>query len=39
VTLTEGYVVKQSFASLDEWYLRTLRAEFSEEYGLGPAGA
>lgn len=35
VTLTaSGYAVKDSFASLDEWYVRTLRAEFGELYGL-----
>src|SRR5215469_17016607 len=37
VTLTEGgYAIKDSFASLDEWYVRTLRAEYGERYGLPP---
>jgi hypothetical protein len=37
VTLTEdGYTVKDSFASLDQWYVRTLRAEYGERYGLPP---
>jgi hypothetical protein len=35
VTLTRNYVVKNSFPSLDEWYISTLRAEFGERYGLG----
>jgi hypothetical protein len=35
VTLTDGYSVTHSFDSLDEWYVRTLRAEFGERYGLG----
>jgi hypothetical protein len=40
VTLAEGgYTIKDSFASLDEWYVRTLRAEYSERYGLPPMGA
>jgi len=34
VTLTGDYEVKHRYASLDEWYLRTLRAEFAERYGL-----
>jgi len=39
VTLTEGgYTVKDSFASLDEWYVHTLRAEYGEQYGLTPIG-
>jgi hypothetical protein len=39
VTLTEdGYTVKDSFASLDEWYVRTLRAEYGERYGLPSIG-
>ena len=37
VTLTEdAYVVKDSFGSLDEWYVRTLRAEYGDRYGLPP---
>jgi hypothetical protein len=37
VKLTEGgYVVNDSFASFDEWYVRTLRAEYGERYGLPP---
>lgn len=37
VTLTEGrYTIKDSFTSLDEWYVRTLRAEYSETYRLPP---
>jgi len=39
VTLTENYAVENSFISLDEWYVHTLRAEFGERYGLGPVGA
>ena len=39
VTLTQGYVVEKSFASIDEWYLSTLRAEFGERYGLSSVGA
>ena len=39
VTLTvDGYTVKDSFASFDEWYVRTLRAEYGERYGLPPIG-
>jgi len=39
VTLAEhGYVVKDSFGSLDEWYLHTLRAEYGQPYGLSPIG-
>ena len=39
VTLTEdSYTVKDSFASLDEWYVRALRAEYGERYGLAPIG-
>jgi hypothetical protein len=34
VTLTKNYAVQDSFPSLDEWYMRTLRAEFGERYGL-----
>lgn len=37
VTLARNYVVENSFPSLDEWYISTLRAEFGERYGLGPA--
>ena len=33
---TGGYVVQDSFDSLDEWYIQTLRAEFGEKYGLPP---
>ena len=36
VTLTSGYLVKGCFDSFDEWYVRTLRAEFGKRYGLGP---
>jgi hypothetical protein len=37
VTLTEGgYTIKDSFDSLDEWYVRTLRAEYGERYSLPP---
>ncbi len=36
VTLKEDYCVDSSFRSLDEWYVRTLRAEFGERYGLQP---
>ena len=39
VTLTEGgYTVKDSFASFDKWYVRTLRAEYGERYGLPSIG-
>ena len=39
VTLAEdGYVVRDSFGSLDEWYLATLRAEYGQTYGLAPRG-
>ena len=39
VTLTVGgYTIKDSFASFDEWYVRTLRAEYGERYGLPPIG-
>ena len=38
VTLAEDYGVKHSFDSLDDWYARTLRAEFGARYGLGPLG-
>ena len=39
VTLTQrSYTVKDSFASFDEWYVRTLRAEYGERYGLPPIG-
>jgi hypothetical protein len=37
VTLTEGgHTIKDFFDSLDEWYIRTLRAEYGERYGLPP---
>jgi hypothetical protein len=37
VTLTEdGYTIKDSFASLNKWYVRTLRAEYGDRYGLPP---
>jgi len=37
VTLTKGSdTIENSFDSLDEWYLRTLRAEYGEMYGLPP---
>jgi hypothetical protein len=36
VKLSEDYGVENSFDSLDEWYVQTLRAEFGERYGLGP---
>jgi hypothetical protein len=40
VTLTEGgYTLKESFASLDQWYVRTLRTEYGERYGLPPIGS
>jgi hypothetical protein len=38
VTLTRDYSVDNSFGSLDDWYVRTLRAEFGERYGLAPLG-
>ncbi len=39
VSLTKGdYTVEDSFASLDDWYTRTLRAEYGERYGLPPVG-
>jgi hypothetical protein len=34
VTLTNDYVPQNSFGSLDDWYIHTLRAEFGERYGL-----
>jgi hypothetical protein len=38
VTLTNGgYAIKDSFGSLDEWYVSTLRAEYGERYGLLPS--
>jgi hypothetical protein len=37
VTLTRNYVVENSFPSLDEWYIKTLRAEFGDRYGLSSA--
>jgi hypothetical protein len=36
VTLSEGHSVQSEFASFEEWYLRTLRAEFGARYGLSP---
>jgi hypothetical protein len=36
VTLTNDYVPKNSFGSLNDWYVSTLRAEFGERYGLSP---
>src|ERR1039458_3043575 len=39
VSVTKGgYTVEDSFASLDDWYTRTLRAEYGERYGLPPLG-
>jgi hypothetical protein len=38
VTLTRNYVVEDSFPSLDEWYIRTLRAEFGQRYGIDSDG-
>ena len=38
VTLTKDYAVENSFDSLDDWYVGTLRAEFGERYGLAPLG-
>ena len=38
VILTKNYAVEDSFGSLDDWYVRTLRAEFGERYGLPPLG-
>jgi hypothetical protein len=38
VTLTTNYAVEDAFSSLDEWYTRTLRAEFGERYGLTSSG-
>jgi hypothetical protein len=38
VTLTlPSYQVDGEYASLEEWYLRTLRAEYAERYGLDMA--
>ena len=35
VSVTKGgYTVEDSFASFDDWYIRTLRAEYGERYGL-----
>ncbi len=34
VTLSSNYIVRNSFDSLDEWYIRTLRDEYGEMYGL-----
>jgi hypothetical protein len=38
VTLTKDYAIENSFGSLDDWYVRTLRAEFGQRYGLSPLG-
>ena len=38
VTLSEDYATKDSFDSLDDGYVQTIRAEFGERYGLGPLG-
>lgn len=39
VTLTPGgHTVNDAFASFDEWYIRTLRAEYGERYGLPSIG-
>jgi hypothetical protein len=37
VTLRNDYSIESEFVSLDDWYLRSLRAEFSERYGLDVA--
>lgn len=37
VTFTRNYIVENSFPSFDEWYMKTLRPEFGERYGLGSA--
>jgi len=34
VNLTRSYAITNSFPSLDEWYLRSLKAEFGKRYGL-----
>jgi hypothetical protein len=34
VTLSESQSIESEFASLEDWYLRTLRAEFGARYGL-----
>jgi len=39
VTLTKEYAVQETFDSLDEWYVRTLRAEFGKKYGLARSGS
>ena len=40
VTLTKNSNrVEESFASLDEWYTRKLRAEYGDRYGLPPTVA
>ncbi len=39
VTLTKAYAVQDLFDSMDEWYVRTLRAEFGKRYGLVPSGS
>ena len=39
VSVTKGgYTVEDSFASLDDWYTRTLRAEYGGRYDLPPMG-
>ena len=38
VTLSSDYVVNQSFDSVNDWYVHTLRAEFGERYGLASLG-
>ncbi len=34
VTLAPGYLVEETFPSLEEWYRCTLRSEFADRYGL-----
>lgn len=34
VTLSESHSIESEFASLEDWYLRTLRAEFGARYSL-----
>jgi len=34
VTLTQDYAVENSFGSLNDWYVHTLRTEFGHRYGL-----
>jgi hypothetical protein len=38
VTLTKDYAVEESFGSIDDWYVHTLRVEFGARYGLTPLG-